>query len=247
VSARCTGEAVSWLRLDRFHLGELAGAERAEIAAHLAGCAACAACLARIQRDEHDEALELAPLEVRPSRTGRPREAPSRVRRLFARASVLAAAAVVALAIGHAWRAPDGSATGGVETGEPGHSRSKGDGLAFVLVRDDGERLADEQGIFRDGDRFKAVVTCPPSMSSSFDLVVFDASGASFPLEPARRFACGNEVPLPGAFRLTGAESETICVVWREDGVDRASLSRSGEASDGRAMCKELRSTTAPQ
>ncbi|HEY6463790.1 MAG TPA: zf-HC2 domain-containing protein, partial [Polyangiaceae bacterium] len=52
MTARCTGEAVSWLRLERYHLGELAEHERRTIDAHLAGCPACASCLARIVEDD---------------------------------------------------------------------------------------------------------------------------------------------------------------------------------------------------
>ncbi len=116
--------------------------------------------------------------------------------------------------------------------------------MAFVLVRDDGQRMVDAQGVFRSGDRFKALITCPPSTTAIFDLVVFDASGASFPLAPARGLACGNEVPLPGAFRLTasGSGSEMVCIVWGNgDEVARSTLSRSRVASGPRSMCKELR------
>jgi hypothetical protein len=105
--------------------------------------------------------------------------------------------------------------------------------------------VVDAQGVFRDGDRFKALVTCPPDRGANFDFVVFDASGASFPLAPAPGFACGNEVPLPGAFRLTAApgDHETVCVVWADaEQVDRTALSRRGIASP-RSMCKELRAT----
>ena len=99
----------------------------------------------------------------------------------------------------------------------------KGDAVAFTLVRDDDERIDGDAGVYRHGDRFKAVVTCPPGEVMTFDLVVYDASGASFPLEPARGLACGNEVPLQGAFRLTGRDDETVCLVWGEGGpVDRA-------------------------
>ena len=135
--------------------------------------------------------------------------------------------------------------------------RPKGDGMAFVLVRDDGQRIVDAQGVFRRGDRFKALVTCPPGLSATFDLAVFDAAGSSFPLPPARDFLCGNEVPLPGAFRLTPAngtgggngngnenesENETVCVVWGNgDELDRQALSRNRAVVGPWAMCKELR------
>ena len=123
-----------------------------------------------------------------------------------------------------------------------GRARPEGDGVAFVLVRDDGQRMVDAEGVFRGGDRFKALVTCPPSTTATFDLVVFDASGASFPLPPARGLTCGNEVPLPGAFRLTASGgSETVCIVWGDgDEVDRTALAQSGVASGAHSMCKEL-------
>jgi hypothetical protein len=49
VNARaCTGEPISWLRLERHALGELDDG----IAAHLEGCAACRAVMERIQGDD---------------------------------------------------------------------------------------------------------------------------------------------------------------------------------------------------
>jgi hypothetical protein len=232
MTARCIGEPVSWLRLEQLRLGELPEPERAGVAQHLSACEACAACAARI---EADEAVPLPPLVVRSGAT----EVRPRPRRgLATLVGAVAMAAGVVLAVGHAWR---GTAPA---DGDPTASRPKGDGTAFVLVRDDGERLAEARGVYRDGDRFKALVTCPPSMAGHFDLVVFDADGTgrrSFPLEPARSLACGNEVPLPGALRLTGTGGEVVCVVWREDGdVDREALTQSALAGDPHAMCKEL-------
>ncbi len=232
-TSRCVGEPVSWLRLERFRLGELGATERVGVAAHLAACTACAACMARIEADETRElpALALGPAPTRPM-LAPPARSPRR--RLFASVAALAAAAVVVLGIGRTWHSPGSS--------ERETARPKGDGMAFVLVRDDGQRMVDAQGVFRDGDRFKALVTCPPGSDATFDLVVFDAAGASFPLSAARGFACGNEVPLPGAFRLTSAgDRETVCVVWgSDDEVDRGALTRSGVAGR-RAMCKDLR------
>ena len=222
MSSHCTGVPVSWLRLEEYRLGGLPEDQRREVAAHLASCAACAACEARI---EADEGVALPPLVHRASRT--------RARRVFTVAGPLAAAAALLLAIGHAWRAP-------VEE-TPGTSRAKGGSVAFTLVRDDGERVSEASGVFRDGDRFKAIVTCPPSMSARFDLVVIDAEGTSFPLEAGGPLGCGNEVPLPGAFRLTGAAGERVCLVWSEDGpVDRGALLRTGTPAEGRSLCKDL-------
>jgi hypothetical protein len=230
MSVRCIGEPPSWLRLERFHLGELAEPERAVIAQHLAACAACAACAAAI---EADEARSLLPIGV----GGRNPEPRLRARAWWAGVGALALAAAMILIIGRARRTP-------ALPGDSRQANAKGDGMAFVLVRDDGERLVEERGVFREGDRFKALVTCPPSMSASFDLVVFDASGASFPLEPAGGIACANEVPLRGAFRLSGEANETVCLVWRDDGaVERKALSPGSVVSGRHAMCKELRPT----
>ncbi len=237
MSGRCSGEPVSWLRLERFHLGEVAEPERKRIAEHVAACAACAACAARI---EADEALDPSPFEVGAAAAPPPvrgaRSRPPRRLRLLVSTGAMAAAAAAILVIGRTWRDPGGATVDRGETARP-----KGDGTAFVLVRDDGQRLVDAQGVFRSGDRFKALVTCPPSIRGTFDLVVLDGRGTSFPLAPALAFPCGNEVPLPGAFRLTASsgDRETVCVVWGDE-VDREALSRSGVAGHP-AMCKELK------
>jgi len=230
MTARCVGEPVSWLRLERFHLGEIQGAERAQIEEHLVACAACAACLASIVADE---AHALPPLAL-----------PKRVRRgtlsfLPVRAAAalggLAAAAAVILSL-RTGDHPGASRRSGVE------SRTKGDAIAFSLVRQDDERVPGPEGIYRDGDRFKAIVTCPPGANLAFDVVVYDPGGASFPLGAAPAFACGNDVPLAGAFRLTGATDETVCLVWSEEApVDRAAIASGPSAVADRSLCKRLR------
>ncbi|HEY3818677.1 MAG TPA: hypothetical protein VGL81_16000 [Polyangiaceae bacterium] len=230
MSPPCIGEPVSWLRLERFHLGEARDDERARITEHLAACPACAACLARI---EDDDAQALPPLSL-PKRTRRS------VLTLF---PVRAAAVIGALAAGGALvLGMRGNAhRGEVERTRLGESRIKGDAVAFTLVRDDDERIAGAAGVYRDGDRFKAVVTCPPGAGLAFDVVVYDAGGASFPLEAAGALACGNEVALPGAFRLTGDTDETVCLAWTEGApVDRGTLAAMPSEHDGHALCKRL-------
>ena len=239
---RCIGEPVSWLRLERYHLGELDAAESAKVLAHLTACAACADCLRRMDRDD---AVPLPPLEL-PSPAPSVRAADGRVLRLRA-SSVsrvvfgLAVAAAVMLGIGRTWLRDPGT------TLRPDSPRVKGGDVTFSLVRDDGERIVDSTGVYREGDRWKAVVTCPPTMSAGFDVVVFDAAGASFPIARVPMLSCGNDVPLPGAFRLTGTGEETVCVVWGEGGaVDRPRAPKDpmdlGEAS----LCKRLSPASAP-
>jgi hypothetical protein len=120
----------------------------------------------------------------------------------------------------------------------PVDERVKGEGVAFSLVRDDDQLIAEAGGMFREHDRFKALVTCPPGMRARFDVVVWDAAGASFPLEVPPDLACGNDVPIPGAFRVTGAEPVRVCLVWDED---RQMLSRvKDDTGLSRAVCKVL-------
>jgi anti-sigma factor RsiW len=136
--SRCTGEPISWLRLERYRLGELAEGERARVAEHLTACATCAGCMERIEADETVTlpALELGAGAARPAGVATPASPPRRLR-LLAGAGALAAAAVMVLGIGRTWR---GS---GTRTTERGTALLKGDGMAFVLVRDDGQRLED--------------------------------------------------------------------------------------------------------
>ena len=211
MSARCTGEPISWLRLEGYHLGQLEDADRARVAEHLAACPACAECVKRL---EADDAKPLAPMKV----------VPLRRRRLGWAAGALAAAAALALVV----RA---------QLPDSGASRVKGSEVAFSLVRDDGQRIDGTDGVFRDGDAFEALVTCAPPSRAHFDLVVYDAKGASFPLEAPLDFSCGNSRRLPGAFRLVGAEPQRVCLVWSETAPDRRALAAGAPPT---ALCKQL-------
>jgi hypothetical protein len=141
-------------------------------------------------------------------------------------AGALALAAAILLGLGGTWR--HGSA---VDAGSG--AQVKGDAVAFSLVCDDDERIDDVRGVFKGGDRFKAVVTCPPSLGATFDLVVYDKAGPSFPLARVR-VAFGNNVPLPGAFRLSGSGDETVCLTWGRE----RELLQAGPPAD--ALCKRL-------
>jgi hypothetical protein len=223
----CRGTPISWLRLEQHHAGELAADERATVTEHLSGCEACAACLTTI---ETDAAVTLPPLVVRP------RPARVSVLRRAAPAVVgLAIAAAVLFALG---RRPRVEPTREVD---PLAARTKGGGVAFVLVRDDEVTIAEAGGAYHDGDRWKALVTCPGGMRAAWDMVVFERGEAAFPLAPTADLACGNAVPLPGAFRTTGHEPMAVCVVWSEAGtIDRAALRGASPETLPHASCKTL-------
>ncbi|HEY1695096.1 MAG TPA: zf-HC2 domain-containing protein [Polyangiaceae bacterium] len=251
MTARCTGEAVSWLRLERYHLGEIAENERRSIDAHLVGCPACAACLARIAEDDGvplpalpdihavAEGAAAPPAQGLAARTARSRWL---LRASAAAGGALAAAAAVVLFL----RAGPRPGTGDVVAMR---NHVKGDAVAFSLVRDDGARIDGPAGTFRDGDRFKAVVTCPPGAGMSFDLVVYDRGGAAFPLQPAVDLGCGNGTPLPGAFRLTGSDDENVCLVWgTRDALKRDEMAQGLEAIGASASraCIALQAAAPP-
>ncbi|MBX3221954.1 MAG: hypothetical protein KF795_15665 [Labilithrix sp.] len=224
---------LSWLVLERHHADDLPPAERAAVTAHLDACGECAELLATIARDD---ARPLPPLDL-PAR-----EAPLAVVRRGAWAAArkraplivsgLALAALVTLAIG---RRPE------VPSDDGAHVRMKGTDVAFALVREDEGLIAEAGGPYRDGERFKALVTCPPGMQASFDVAVFEGSDVAFPLEPATGVACGNTVALPGAFRVTGRAPMTVCLVWQVDGtVDRGQVERTPPNLLSNARCKTL-------
>ncbi len=226
--ALCSGTPVSWLRLEQYHLGELSNDDARDVASHLARCAACSACLSTIQSDER----ALLPLPELP-RLRSPAAAPRR-RWAAPATGALAAAAALILFLTRP-QAPVGRPAAEVA------DRIKGNLVAFALVREEQGPVPEAGGTFREGDRFKALVTCPPGLTAQFDLVVYDHGQASFPLAAQGAVDCGNEVALPGAFRLTGHEPQTLCLVWGDEGtVDRDRLRGSVPGSLPHSQCVTL-------
>src|SRR5207237_2758479 len=100
------------------------------------------------------------------------------------------------------------------------------------LVRERNGAIAFDPPGFRAGDRWKLRVTCDPGASIFADVVVYQpdlpggAARASFPLA-ATRVPCGNDVTVPGAFRLDGAAPALVCIALATGAPpDRAMLAR---------------------
>jgi hypothetical protein len=223
--AECATTPISWLRLERYHGGDLEEGERAAITAHVDAGPACADCLRRIAEDTR----ALAPL---PSARGG---------RLLRLAPVLGAVLVAAgvLLLVRDRPAPSTEHLG-AGRGEPG-ARIKGNDITFSLVREEEGLVVEAGGSYKDGERMKALVTCPPGMRAGFDLVVFERGEAVFPLAPEADASCGNAVALPGAFRLTGHARMTVCLVWNDDApVDRDEVRRLSPDALPHALCKVL-------
>ena len=210
----CTSTPISWLRLERFHLGECPSDEAKSIKEHLASCAVCKKAFAEIAGDEPQRSSVVrGPWYSRPT--------------TVAAMSALALAAIILLVIGRTPRIPE----------DQGGARTKGDDVAFTLVRENESIVPEAGGPYRDGDRFKALVTCPPGMRATWDVVVYEGDQASFPLAMTKDLACGNQVALPGAFRVTGHRPMTVCLVWSDTELNRDGLAT---APPSTARCVNL-------
>jgi hypothetical protein len=214
----CIGEPISWLRLERFGLGELPAIEQGDVAQHLANCAVCRACFAAI-----DSPVELPPLP-------RPIARPQRPGWLRSTAWLGGLSAALAALLLFLWLPEPGPGPGL----EPPQSRLrvKGGEIALALVRIDprGRQLAADR--FERGDRFKILVTCPASLSARVEAVVYQAGRAYFPLDPQTLERCGNLRALDGAFQLDGTDPAVVCVAIS----DTKPLSRSELAKGVRGL-----------
>jgi hypothetical protein len=251
----CIGEPISWLRLERHRLGELDAAERDRVAAHLAACAACAACAAEVGESPVLPALAApapAPAVAGPvssSTLTRIRRALFGAHRAGAFAAVAALAALVLVVTARA-RPPHpkvGLSTGWSTGWSTGPSSTlpgiKGGGdVAIEIVRERQGAIAHDATTFAPDDRFQVLVTCPAGRLLFWQLLVRDAQRTDFPLASAGPIPCGNRIPLPGAFRLSGAGPVDVCLVLGGDPLDRASLARVDAAQLGRrGACATLR------
>lgn len=197
---------ISWLQLERYALGELTGAERADVERRLEQSSEDRACLDAILEDS----VELPPL-------------PAVIRRKRTPWWIggVALAAAIALALVPRDVPSRRTASDGVKGGE----------AAVMLIS---ERTGNAPRNFRDGDRFKLLVTCPPWLSSRLSVVLFQDGQRYQPLA-AHDLACGNQVPWPGAFALDGAHDVEVCVTWREH-----RDARSGRDLEPDAVCERI-------
>jgi hypothetical protein len=78
--------------------------------------------------------------------------------------------------------------------------------VTIGVVRERAGTLTYDARTYRPADRWKVLVTCPPSAGAWIDVEV----GADHPLAPAH-LVCGNRVVVPGAFTLDGGDNR-VCV-----------------------------------
>jgi len=244
----CVTEPISMLRLERYRLHELSAREERAVSAHLEQCGACRACLAEVEQDIVLPALPELPnarsqaavvdlIELR----GAARRV--RTRRFMAfgagasGALALAAAALLVLQTSVERQRADGVplARFGIKGGD----------VAVELVRKHQGALADDATLFADGDVFKVLVTCPPPLTPHFDVVVYQAGQAYFPLAAGTLDSCGNRQALSGAFTLDGAGDVIVCVALDAQRVpSRTELGQGPDALPDLSVCTRVRSTS---
>jgi hypothetical protein len=231
--SNCIGEPVSFLRLERYHLHELADPELREIERHLEQCDACRECLREVERP-----LALTDLPARPRKASWRADLtlpiPAWLRAARWPALAVAGAAVALMVI---WR-------GSPSVDYPNERMFvKGGEFAIELVREHAGVVANDPRVFTSDDRFKVLVTCPPSTSHHVDVVVFQGNDVDFPLKAERFASCGNRIPLPGAFYITGSTEATVCLVANASrAVNRDELrARGPRALPELSVCERIR------
>ena len=173
----CIGTPVSWLRLETYARDP----RDAAIREHLAACEVCRGCFDEIERD----VVALPVLVV-----------PERRRKLWWPWLLVPAAAAILLVLLRP-RPHHDDATFAV----------KGVGEVTVgVVRERAGAITYDAREYLPGDRWKVIVTCPPSAGAWIDVTV----GGDQPV-PRAHLACGNRVVVPGAFTLNGGANR-ICV-----------------------------------
>ena len=220
----CITEPISWLRLEQYALTVVAAADAAAIDAHVAQCAACRMALATVRADT--PALPALPSVQHTGEVtaiGSARVKPLTSQRV--RATLILAPVLAAAAAGMLWlRATrDKASPASVDAALHATTSIKGVGeLAMQLARDRNGNVQINVTTFRSGDRWKALLTCAPLAANPgttnelwADVVVLEMIDgnpvAEFPLPPTP-VSCGNAVEIPGAFAITGARNNIICV-----------------------------------
>ncbi len=116
----------------------------------------------------------------------------------------------------------------------------KGGDVTIELVRERAGSIAWEPTSFTADDRFKLLLTCAPPLRVYADLVVLQSDGPAFP-GAASLIGCGNRIPLPTSFRITGPGDASICVAVDPDAPPSRGRLASGEpAVPGPHVCLHL-------
>jgi hypothetical protein len=180
--------SLSWFQLERYALGEVSDADRAQIEAALASDETARARLAEIRA---------APL----TKTALPR---LRERRSWSRDAWLALAASIAVAISVLLLQ--------VTNLESKFVGVKGDAFSVALVRQHEGAVAPEPSRLVIGDKYSVLVTCVPPRDTSVRVQVRQNGELAEPFGGAVAVQCANSVALPDALVFDAMAPAEICV-----------------------------------
>ena len=224
---------ISWLALERYFLGELEQGEKAQVELALETSGDLRQCLEWIRSDVGRPLRPLPNVSTAPAHSNRAHRVDGWWRRDTWRGALALTAGVLAVVGG--WNVWNRAA---VHPGE----RLKGDQLSVQLVRHSGGTVAEDASVFAEGDLFKVRVTCSHAGAVSRQVSVFQGGEIFFPLPSEEPLHCGNQVLLPGAFRLTGAAPAIVCVGLDGDVVPPERLLKEGIAAlPATASCTHVR------
>lgn len=198
----CHGQSVSWLKLERYHIGELRAEDQREIASHLSECPLCNQKYQQIITDDRP----LRQLEIKTVS-----ETSSSFR--FALMWGLGVTATVAALLFVVVRTnPDAPPT------FPGSKISyKGGDTVVTLAREREGRVIYDPQTYRNDDRFRLFLTSPEVGLLPVEVVVFQGCDVYFPYPDRLEIPSGNRVPIAGALRLTGNEKTRVCILLGPD------------------------------
>ena len=224
---------ISWLALERYYLGELEQGEKARVELALESSGDLRQCLEKIRADLGRPLRPLPNFSAAPAASDHGHRAQGwRWRDTWRGAFALTAGLLAVVGGWNVWNRA---------TVRPGE-RLKGDQLSIQLVRHSGGTVAEDASVFGEGDLFKVRVTCSRAGAVSWQVSVFQGGEVFFPLSSAEPLHCGNQVLLPGAFRLTGVAPVIVCVGLEEDIVPPERLSKEGiTALSATASCTHVR------
>ena len=272
----CIGTPMSWLRLERFVLGELSGDEASAVDAHLRACPACQACA-----DECAEPVALLPLAVAaPTAEGvAPAAAPTaesaapvvqplapvltharwqqRARVAVPLALGLAAAAAFLLFVAQpSDREPERGITRLVPSDTPREAVGSSDaapplvrgGLALTVLRERDGSVVEGPRSFMLNDRFAVQLSCRPGREGQHRVAVYQGGAWSVPFN-GDDVRCGNRVRVPGAFQLSEPTPADICVLWGEAALkaSTASAELPAPAALSEAACQRVEPVAPPR
>ncbi len=225
----CIDTPISWFKLDRRFTGELGPAEGARIENHLQQCHACRTSWDDIQTTTR----ELRPLDAPSS----PSESlAEQLKRWLWPAALVPALAAIVIVVLIGRQQP-----GDVGTLQGAGGLVKGGKPTLSLLREHRGDVATDPGVYVSGDRFRILVSCDSPETSEWDVVVYQDGQAFFPFDSGQTMDCGNETPIPGAFRVTGSSPVTICLVLGQPLPQRNALEApSPENLSENAVCQQV-------